>query len=168
MRMVRMPEVERILAVDVDSEIVRRLGIRLSAEAPGVDCQVEAINASFCARDPRFRGFDAVIMAESIEHVDAERLSQIENAIFAFARPPAVLITTPNSEYNPMLRMGRRKFRHPDHKFEWDRGKFKSWSEGVARRQGFGVEVFGIGWDHPALGAATQAAEFRKRAAGCA
>lgn len=41
-------------------------------------------------------------------------------------------MTTPNFEFNvlfPDFKQGVRKFRHPDHKFEWTRAEFEAWWE---------------------------------------
>ncbi|MFN3462507.1 MAG: methyltransferase domain-containing protein [Terricaulis sp.] len=160
MRLVGAAQIERVTAVDFDRQAVRELERRLAEEAPNIVGAVAAIQASFCERDPRFPGHDVVVMAESIEHVSPERLSQVENAVFGFAQPKHVILTTPNREYNPMLKLRRGRMRHPDHKFEWDRRKFGAWCEGVAARHSCRLEIFGMGWTHPAFGAASQGAHF--------
>ena len=39
-------------------------------------------------------------MVEVIEHLDEPRLAAFERVLFEFARPPTVVVTTPNVEYN--------------------------------------------------------------------
>ena len=39
-------------------------------------------------------------LVEVIEHVDLCRLGALERVVFEFARPRAVVVTTPNAEYN--------------------------------------------------------------------
>ena len=51
-------------------------------------------------------------------------------------------------------------FRHPDHRFEWDRPKFRRWACGVAARHGYSVAFHDIGDCHPTRGASTQMASF--------
>ena len=46
--------------------------------------------------------------------------------VFGFMAPVSVIVTTPNSEYNPLL-PGLVGFRHYDHKFEWTRAEFQTW-----------------------------------------
>lgn len=46
--------------------------------------------------------------------------------LFGFMAPSAVIISTPNADYNPLL-PGLVGFRHPDHKFEWSRDQFQLW-----------------------------------------
>ena len=40
---------------------------------------------------------------EVIEHIDSPRLDAFEEVIFGAAKPGAVLITTPNAEYNTLF-----------------------------------------------------------------
>lgn len=46
--------------------------------------------------------------------------------VFGYMTPVAVIVSTPNSEFNPLL-PGLAGFRHSDHKFEWTRAEFQSW-----------------------------------------
>jgi hypothetical protein len=89
-----------------------------------------------------------------------------ERVVFEFARLAAVVLTTPNAEYNvnfPGLAAG--KFRHRDHRFEWTRTEFRAWAEGVAGRHGYAVSFAGIGEEDAAVGSPTQMAVFRFRTA---
>ena len=54
--------------------------------------------------------------------------------MFGVIGPKAVVITTPNAEYNGLLGVPPHRFRHPEHLFEWDRVRFRRWAEGVAAR----------------------------------
>ena len=51
-------------------------------------------------RDDRLRGYDAAVLMEVIEHLDPPRLPALEASVFGHARPRAVVVTTPNAEYN--------------------------------------------------------------------
>lgn len=105
-------------------------------------------------------GFDAITMVETIEHLDPGRLSAVEQTVFSHYRPRLVLITTPNREYNPLLGLRDGQLRDPDHRFEWDRGRFRQWASGVARRNGYQCRIGGIGDAHPELGSPSQYARF--------
>jgi len=110
------------------------------------------------APDARFAGFDAAALVETIEHIDAHRLSSVERAVFGSFRPATVVITTPNSEYNPIHGAPAGSFRHPDHRFEWPRAKFRDWARGVAGRNGYRAAFGDIGEPDPDLGSPTQMA----------
>ena len=47
-----------------------------------------------------YAGFDAACAIEVIEHLEPSRLGAFERTLFEFAQPTAVIITTPNAEYN--------------------------------------------------------------------
>jgi hypothetical protein len=113
-------------------------------------------------RDARLSGFDASAAVEVIEHLDPPRLAAFERVVFEFARPAALVLTTPNVEYNakfPGLPPGR--FRHRDHRFEWTRSEFRAWAEPVASRHGYRVTFGGVGEEDVALGPPTQMGVFR-------
>jgi len=105
-------------------------------------------------------GFDAVALIETIEHIPPGRLSLVERAVFSGYSPKTVIITTPNSEYNPLHGMAPGQFRHPDHQFEWDRQKFRRWAQGVAGRTGYQVSFTDIGEVDITLGGSSQMALF--------
>ncbi len=98
-----------------------------------------------------------------IEHLDPPRLGAFERAVFAYARPGRVVVTTPNVEYNVLFEtLPVGTLRHRDHRFEWTRAEFGAWAGGVAERHGYGVELAGIGPHDPERGAPTQMAVFRR------
>lgn len=111
--------------------------------------------------DAALKGYDAAVLMEVVEHVDPQRLASLEHAVFGSARPRAVVVTTPNAEYNvryETLEPGR--MRHRDHRFEWTRAEFAAWADGVAARRGYAVEYRPVGDVDPELGPATQLALF--------
>jgi hypothetical protein len=81
--------------------------------------------------------------------------------VFGAARPHAVIVTTPNTEYNVRFEtLAPNTFRHPDHRFEWTRDQFTAWANGVAERHGYTVRYLPIGGEDPQVGPPTQAAVF--------
>jgi 3' terminal RNA ribose 2'-O-methyltransferase Hen1 len=110
-------------------------------------------------RDDRLRGYDAAVLMEVVEHVDAPRLPALEASVFGHARPHAVVVTTPNAEYNVHYD-GLTGMRHSDHRFEWTRAEFAAWADGVASRHGYAVRIRGVGEDDETTGAPTQLALF--------
>ncbi|MFI6048236.1 3' terminal RNA ribose 2'-O-methyltransferase Hen1 [Nocardia sp. NPDC051321] len=113
--------------------------------------------------DARLRGYDAAVLMEVIEHVDLPRLGALEHAVFAAAAPGAVLVTTPNAEFNVRYEtLAAGTFRHVDHRFEWTRAEFAAWADAVAARHGYTVRFVPIGAPDPEFGAPTQMAVFTK------
>ena len=98
-----------------------------------------------------------------LEGFQADRLASVERAVFEFARPGLVVVTTPNREYNARFEgMQPGQLRHADHRFEWTRGEFQSWVEGVAGRFGYAARVEPIGEVDEALGAPSQMVIFER------
>ncbi|NXT80154.1 HENMT methyltransferase, partial [Zapornia atra] len=106
-------------------------------------------HGSVADKDPCMLGFDLVTCIELIEHLQESDLKKFPEVVFGFMAPNIVVISTPNSEFNPLL-PGVMFFRHPDHKFEWDRAQFQSWALEAARHYGYSVEFTGVG--HPPTG----------------
>jgi len=123
--------------------------------------RIRLIQTALTYRDDRLRGFDAAVLMEVIEHVDLPRLPALEAAVFGHAQPGAVVVTTPNVEYNVHYE-GLTGMRHSDHRFEWTRAEFADWAARVAEAYGYTVTIRGVGEDHEATGAPTQLALFQK------
>jgi hypothetical protein len=97
-----------------------------------------------------------------IEHIDPPRLGALEHHVFASARPGAVLVTTPNVEYNVRYELPEGATRHSDHRFEWTRAEFRDWAGRVAGAHGYGVRFEPVGPDDPEVGPPTQLALFTR------
>ncbi|KAM9620969.1 small RNA 2'-O-methyltransferase isoform 3-T6 [Morphnus guianensis] len=106
-------------------------------------------HGSVAHKDPCMLGFDLVTCIELIEHLEESELKKFPEVVFGFMAPSIVVISTPNSEFNPLF-PGVTLFRHPDHKFEWNRVQFQSWALETARRYDYSVEFTGVG--HPPTG----------------
>jgi 3' terminal RNA ribose 2'-O-methyltransferase Hen1 len=125
--------------------------------------RIKLIHGSLIYRDRRLEGFAAAAVVEVVEHLDKPRLSAFERAVFEFARPGAVVLTTPNREYNVTWEnVGAEKLRHADHRFEWTRQEFREWAERVAGHHGYSVRFLPVGPVDEAVGAPTQMAVFER------
>jgi len=123
--------------------------------------RIELFQGALTYRDRRISGFDAACLVEVIEHLDPPRLPDLERALFGFAKPRVVVVTTPNREYNARFEnMPQDRLRHRDHRFEWTREEFRSWATGVADRNGYAMQYRPVGDADPALGPPTQMAVF--------
>ncbi len=152
----------RLVGVDLSPKALRVLEQRLVAVGLFDPSRISLLQTSFTEPDERLSGFDAAILVETIEHVAPDRLSLVERAVFGHYRPAMVVVTTPNIEFNDLLGVPRRCLRHPDHRFEWTRRKFRDWSDGVGSRNGYESRFHDICGSHLSLGGATQMAVFSR------
>jgi 3' terminal RNA ribose 2'-O-methyltransferase Hen1 len=156
---------ERITGMDVSWRTLetaqRRL--RLDQLAPLQRKRIELLHGSLMYRDKRLSGFDAAAVVEVIEHLDAPRLAAFERVVFESARPGAVVITTPNAEYNVKFEtLPAGEFRHKDHRFEWTRAQFGDWAGAVAERFGYKVRFLPVGPEDAVVGPPTQMGVFAR------
>ncbi len=154
---------EEIVGMDVSHQSLKitQQRLRLDRLPDRQKERIKLMQGSLCYRDDRLQGYDAAAVIEVIEHLDIGRLSSFERVLFEYARPQIVVLTTPNVEYNVKfenLPVGR--FRHRDHRFEWTREEFETWSSKVCDRFGYSVKFYPIGETEESLGAPTQMAMF--------
>ena len=154
-----VPGISRVTGVEQSPAALARLRARLAE--PGAPV-VTVLEGSILQVVPGMRGHDAAVMIEVIEHLDPSHLSVLERVLFAALAPPTVILTTPNADFNPLLGVPSHRFRHPEHKFEWGRARFRAWAEGVAARAGYTVRMQDLAGAHPTLGGASQMAVFVK------
>jgi small RNA 2'-O-methyltransferase len=154
------PQFERITGVDASAAALAVARDQLSARA---GTRLALVHADYLRRLPDLPAHDAVAMVETIEHLDPQHLAAAERTVFVQLQPATVVVTTPNREYNPLLGLEDGRLRDPDHRFEWDRARFRAWATGVARRNGHRLRIAGIGAPHPEFGPPTQYAHFSRR-----
>jgi 3' terminal RNA ribose 2'-O-methyltransferase Hen1 len=162
-KLVRQSSFGRVAGMDVS---VRSL--QIAARTLNLDrlnerqaARIELFQGALTYEDARLAGFDAAVLMEVVEHVDAPRLAALERVVFGAAHPHAILVTTPNAEYNANYE-GLAGMRHPDHRFEWTRDEFATWAHRVAAAYGYAVQFRGIGNLDPERGTPTQMAVFRR------
>ncbi len=140
--------------------------LKLDRLPPAQRERIALRHSSLIYRDKRLEGYDAAAVVEVIEHLDPPRLAAFERAVFEFARPGTVVITTPNAEYNPKFEtLPTGKFRHKDHRFEWSRAEFETWSNRLASRFGYTARFLPLGPEDAEVGAPSQMAIFERQAA---
>ena len=155
---------EKLVGVDVSAQALEKAAKRLQLDRhPKRRERVSLLHGALTYRDDRLHGFDAAALIEVIEHLDAPRLRALERVVFAHARPGCVIVTTPNREYNVLFEsLPAGSFRHPDHRFEWERSEFRTWAEYVAAHFDYTVKFVPIGAGDEALGPPTQMAVFEQ------
>ncbi|HEU5352840.1 MAG TPA: 3' terminal RNA ribose 2'-O-methyltransferase Hen1 [Actinocrinis sp.] len=156
-----------IFGVDVSAR-----ALQYAARSLHLDRQPEMVarrltlkQGSLTYTDAALKGYDAAVLMEVIEHVDPPRLAALEHAVFGAARPTAVIVTTPNAEYNVLYEtLDAGRMRHRDHRFEWTRAQFTDWAQRVGAAHGYAVEYRPVGDVDPVHGASTQMAVFTDKA----
>jgi len=164
-RLLQNPQIEHILALDVSWQELQRAQERLHVTEmpPRQRERLTLSQGSLLYHDPRLVNYDAAAVVEVIEHLDESRLATFEQVVFARARPSAVLVTTPNADYNQRYeQLSAGNFRHTDHRFEWTRAQFAEWAAGVAERHGYRVRVENLGPLDSEVGAPSQLAIFER------
>lgn len=162
LRLLSETQVDRIVGIDISNSSLmaaQRAFDKLPMKVAG---RVELRCLSFTEPNPALAGFEAAVLLETIEHIEPRHLGRVEEAVFRSYGPGHLMVTTPNQEYNVLHGMRPGAMRHPDHRFEWDRARFRRWARGVASRHGYRVRFGDIGPFDVDLGASTQSAMFER------
>jgi hypothetical protein len=81
---------------------------------------------------------DCISLIEVIEHMYPDCLEKCIDLVFGILQPKMVIMSTPNSEFNVVFEHDEKhpvkKFRHWDHKFEWSRNEFETWSKEILNK----------------------------------
>jgi len=163
-RFLSVPGLRRIVGVDRSPHALLAAEQRLTSAERAWDERLSLRQGSVTAIDQDLRGFDAAVLVETIEHLEPALLSGLERSVFRGLSPRLVVITTPNHEYNVLYGLAPGEYRHPHHRFEWDRPRFEGWARGVGDRNQYDLTFEGIGPAHAWLGSSTQMAVFRRSA----
>ncbi|GAA3521135.1 3' terminal RNA ribose 2'-O-methyltransferase Hen1 [Actinocatenispora rupis] len=157
------PRYTEVVGADVSASALAAAERRLERLADRQRARITLRQTALTYADARLTGYDAAVLMEVVEHVDESRLPALARAVFGSARPGAVVVTTPNVEYNvryPALAAGT--MRHTDHRFEWTRAEFADWATRVAESYGYTVVFRPVGDEDPEVGAPTQLALFTR------
>lgn len=157
--LVALPALESIVGVEIDPAALAR-----AAADPRIAARARLVCGSLTDAALLPKGFDAAVLVEVIEHLPPERLGALERAVFGVARPGAVILTTPNADFNGLLGVPAHRRRHPGHRFEWGRARFRDWAAGVARRARYKAAFHDLPALHADLGGPSQMAVFTRAA----
>jgi 3' terminal RNA ribose 2'-O-methyltransferase Hen1 len=164
-RLLRERWAERLIGLDPAVRELEWAAKRLKLHLPGgpPEGRVSLLHGSLTYRDDRWAGAEAAVLIEVIEHLDPDRLPLVERVVFGEMRPGAVVVTTPNAEYNALFpHLAAGTFRHPDHRFEWTRAEFQAWAARIESTYGYRPAFSGIGRQDATLGTPTQMAVFTR------
>jgi 3' terminal RNA ribose 2'-O-methyltransferase Hen1 len=141
----------KIAGTDVSLIALERAEEKLKLETLSEEKKnrITLFQSSVTYNDYRFSGYDSAVLVEVIEHLDENRLSAFSSVVFGTAKPKIVIITTPNASYNRnypgLSEVGESRFRHGDHRFEWNRERFHYWADKTAEKYSYSVEYEDIG-----------------------
>ena len=158
-------QIKRITACDISVRTLEKAAQRMHLDRmnPNLKNKLTLMQASLTYRDARFNGFDCACVVEVIEHIEPMRIPAFERVIFEFASPRTVVLTTPNKEYNAKYaHLTDSELRHGDHRFEWTRAEFKTWTEHICEAFGYDCSISGIGEADTEFGCPTQMGVFTK------
>ncbi len=158
-------QIKQITACDVSVSVLEKATQRLNLDKMETykRNKLTLMQASLTYRDKRFEGFDCACIVEVIEHIEPLRIPAFERAVFEFASPKTVIVTTPNKEYNVNYeKMHENELRHGDHRFEWTRAEFEKWCEHICEAFGYDCKISGIGDNDERYGSPTQMGVFTK------
>jgi 3' terminal RNA ribose 2'-O-methyltransferase Hen1 len=164
--LLREKSIKKIVGVDVASRALEIAAEKLRLEdlPPRQRERIQLLHGSLVYRDKRFKGFDAAVVSEVIEHLDPPRLTAFERVVFQCACPKTAIITTPNREYNVMWQhLPPGSLRHGDHRFEWTREEFKQWAQDICQRFKYEVRFLPAGNEEPNIGAPSQIGIFTRK-----
>ncbi|KAK6932047.1 Methyltransferase domain [Dillenia turbinata] len=179
---------ERIVGVDISQKSLSRAAKILHSKldvnskflmpSPGLESAV-LYNGSITDFDSRLYGSDIGTCLEVIEHMEEDQACLFGDVVLSSYCLKTLIVSTPNYEYNVILRrmqsqeddpdektqLPAYKFRNQDHKFEWTRGQFNNWASDLAARHNYSVEFSGVGGsgDESEPGFASQIAVFRRK-----
>jgi small RNA 2'-O-methyltransferase len=162
LRLARDPRYRRIVGVDGSIGALGAAERALAEAGHRPDGRISLVHADLLEVGPRLSGADAVVLVETLEHLDPGELSRLERTLFRDIRPRVAVITTPDADYNPRLGLAEGERRHADHRFEWGGRRFDAWASGVAGRSGYAVTTRPVGAADPWLGSPTRLAVFRR------
>lgn len=155
--------VQEILAVEPsESATLKALGRFDKVKNKEEFVVPETLWGSLFYYDERLKGKDVMILCEVIEHIDEYRLPKVMETILNDYQPGALIVTTPNREYNEVYAM-EDHFRHTDHRFEWTRAEFRQWCDERNHSGSYDLQFDGIGEEHETQGSPTQMCVFKRK-----
>ncbi len=104
-RLVRERWATALIGVDASARALEYAARRLKLNEIGgpPEGRVTLLHGALTYRDRRWSHADAAALVEVIEHLDPDRIPALQRVVFGEARPRAVVVTTPNAEYNSLF-----------------------------------------------------------------
>ena len=163
-----VPQLETINCIDADAIMLEceldnhfrppLLEMVFGRKTSPLPVDINVFQGDIAVPDDRLQA-DCFTLIEMIEHITLEHLEKVTRTVFGYYRPKSVVVSTPNIEFNILLKeqaqeksIGAPSFkspdnnlRHFDHKFEWTRLEFVTWVQNVSREYGYNYIIDGVG-----------------------
>ncbi len=138
-RLVREKVLTRIVGLDVSIRALDAAASRMKLDRRGgkKSERIELLHGSLFYSDSRLQGFDAAVLADVVQHVNADRLGDIERVVFHDALPATVVVMM-----NAAMRDGVVP---PGLEHGWSTNQFDAWASGVSERRPYRVRLLSIG-----------------------
>jgi len=160
-KMLEQTQIPKVSGMDISLRSLRSLSGKFDKEWSGHKNRADIFFGSLLYKDSRLGGYDVATLVEVIEHIELERIGDMEKSVFGAARPKMVIVTTPNRDYNCLLGSVGEGFRHAGHRFEWSRKEFSEWAGKISSEYGYSFYIEGVGDEHPEHWTPSQLAVFR-------
>ncbi|WPK13406.1 methyltransferase domain-containing protein [Lysinibacillus louembei] len=153
-----LPTIQELIAVEPSEAAIRKATRRFEELDTATIPQIQW--GSLFYYDHTLVNKDVLILCEVIEHINEERLPKIMAMLLQQYAPKALIVTTPNADYNKVYELEEK--RHDDHRFEWTRQQFESWCAEMISNTSYTTAFYGIGEQHPTYGTPTQMCIFKR------
>jgi len=165
-KLIKSSQFNKIAGMDVSYKELLKAKARMFFDemAPRQKSRIDLFHGSIVYKDERLRIYQAATVIEVIEHLDEEKLHIFEKVLFEYTNPEFIIITTPNIEFNETYKkINKQDLRHHDHRFEWTREEFQSWSEKLAKKYNYNIEFKNVGESIKDIGSPTQMGIFKHK-----
>lgn len=142
-RLVREKVLTRIVGFDVSIRALDAAASRMKLDRRGgkKSERIELLHGSLFYSDSRLQGFDAAVLADVIQHVNADRLGDLERVVFHDAQPATVVV---------MMNVATRDgVVPPGLEHSWSTNQFDAWASAVSERRAYRVRLLSIGSSGP-------------------
>lgn len=137
-RLVREKALTRIVGMDVSHRALDAAATRMKLDRKGgkKSERLDLLHGSLFYTDARLSGYDAAVLADVVQHVPAERLGDVEKAVFQDARPATIVVLLSN----PYREESESNVQH-----RWSSKQFDSWASGVSAQSGYRLRLLSPG-----------------------
>ncbi len=143
-RLVREKALTRIVGVDISHGVLDAAAARMKLDRRGgkKSERIELVHGSLFYKDHRLTGFDAAVLADVVQFVDAGRLGALERVVFEHVQPSTLVVLMTNAGATASSEQPRHH--------RWTTNEFDMWSNGVSERRKYRVRFSTIGSANPA------------------